>query len=45
MKSDKNGGYKIFKRVLIVIGVVAALVLLHTIIFWLIPFIKELHGF
>ena len=45
MKNDKNSGYKKFKKVLVVIGVIAALVLLYTIIFMLIPFIRELHGF
>jgi len=45
MSNDKNGRYKKFKMVLIIIGVLAALVVLHTIIFILIPFIRELHGF
>ena len=45
MKNDNNSGYKKFKAVLIVIGVISVLVVLHLIIFTLIPFIREIHGF
>ena len=45
MKNGKTNGYRTYKKVLIAIGAVAALVLLHTIIFMLIPFIMESHVF
>jgi len=45
MKKDRNTGYKKFKKALILLGLVAAFAVLHAILFILIPFIKETHGF
>jgi len=45
MKNDKNSGYRKFKKVLFVAGVVAAVAVLYAIVFILIPLIKEIHGF
>ncbi|GLC81824.1 hypothetical protein [Lacrimispora brassicae] len=45
MKNNKDSEYKKFKKVMIVIGIAAALAVLHGIIFWLFPLIKEIHGF
>lgn len=45
MKGSIIGGYKSFKKALVIIGGILALVLIHSIIFVLIPFIKKLHNF
>ncbi len=45
MKKDNNSGYKTFKKVMIGVGVVVGLVILHLAFNYLIPFIKEMHGF
>lgn len=45
MKNKNDSQYKKFKRVMVIIGVIALFGVIHAVIFLLFPYIKEIHGF